>query len=183
MISQQKIVSPLTGGEAVCQKEMRETEYRGEKFVYEHHNIRDLETDIEFTTNDMDFDNLERVYVQYRAKHGIPSPKELTETRERYGLSAAKMSEILGLGTNQYRLYEEGQMPSEAIGKILKSIQEPAVFLGYIEGCKNQMSPDDYEKLCLKINKSFINEIKRRKNVSWFREFFSVGGFARKVAL
>ena len=183
MISQQKIVSPLTGGEAVYQKEMRETEYRGEKFVYEHHNIRDLETDIEFTTNDMDFDNLERVYVQYRAKHGIPSPKELTETRERYGLSAAKMSEILGLGTNQYRLYEEGQMPSEAIGKILKSIQEPAVFLGYIEGCKNQMSPEDYEKLCLKINKSFINEIKRRKNVSWFREFFSVGGFARKVAL
>ena len=162
---------------------MRETEYRGEKFVYEHHNIRDLETDIEFTTNDMDFDNLERVYVQYRAKHGIPSPEDLTETREKYGLSAAKMSEILGLGTNQYRLYEEGQMPSEAIGKILKSIQEPAVFLGYIEGCKNQMSPEDYEKLCLKINKSFINEIKRRKNVSWFREFFSVGGFARKVAL
>ncbi len=183
MISQQKIKSPLTGGDAFYQKEMRETEFRGEKFVYEHHNILDLETNLEFTNTEIDEGNIQRVYSQYRAKHGIPSPKELTETRERYGLSAAKMSEILGLGTNQYRLYEEGQMPSEAIGKILKSIQEPAVFLGYIEGCKNQMSPEDYEKLCLKINKSFINEIKRRKNVSWFREFFSVGGFARKVAL
>lgn len=158
-------------------------DFRGETYKYEHINYRCDETGLEFTTDEMDFDNLERVYVQYRAKHGIPSPKELTETREMYGLSAAKMSEILGLGTNQYRLYEEGQMPSEAIGKILKSIQEPAVFLGYIEGCKNQMSPEDYEKLCLKINKSFINKIKQRKNVSWFREFFSVGGFARKVAL
>jgi len=183
MISQQKIVSPLTGGEAVYQKEMRETEYRGEKFVYEHHNIRDLETNLEFTNTEIDEGNVQRVYSQYRAKHGIPSPKELTEIREMYGLSAAKMSEILGIGTNQYRLYEDGVMPSEAIGKMLKSIQEPAVFLGYIEGCKNQMSPEDYEKLCLKINKSFINKIKQRKNVSWFREFFSVGGFARKVAL
>ena len=173
MISQQKIVSPLTGGEAVCQKEMRETEYRGEKFVYEHHNIRDLETDIEFTTNDMDFDNLERVYSQYRAKHGIPSPKELTETREFYGLSAAKMSEILGLGTNQYRLYEEGQMPSEAIGKMLRSIQTPAVFLGYVEGCKNQMPEEEYNKLCQKIQKHLIMDLKKSNSISWFRELFS----------
>lgn len=173
MIFQQKIVSPLTGGEAVCQKEMRETEYRGEKFVYEHHNIRDLETDIEFTTNDMDFDNLERVYSQYRAKHGIPSPKELTETREFYGLSAAKMSEILGLGTNQYRLYEEGQMPSEAIGKMLRSIQTPAVFLGYVEGCKNQMPEEEYNKLCQKIQKHLIMDLKKSNSISWFRELFS----------
>lgn len=173
MISQQKIVSPLTGGEAVYQKEMRETEFRGEKFVYEHHNIRDLETDIEFTTNDIDFDNLERVYSQYRAKHDIPSPKELTEMREMYGLSAAKMSEILGLGANQYRLYEDGVMPSEAIGKMLRSIQTPAVFLGYVESCKNQMPEAEYEKLCQKIQKHLIKDLKARNSISWFRELFS----------
>jgi DNA-binding transcriptional regulator YiaG len=173
MISQQKIVSPLTGGEAVYQKEMRETEFRGEKFVYEHHNIRDLETDIEFTTNDIDFDNLERVYSQYRAKHDIPSPKELTEMREMYGLSAAKMSEILGLGANQYRLYEDGVMPSEAIGKMLRSIQTPAVFLGYVESCKHQMPEAEYEKLCQKIQKHLIKDLKARNSISWFRELFS----------
>lgn len=165
--------SPLTGGEAVYQKEMRETEFRGEKFVYEHHNIRDLETDIEFTTDEMDFDNLERVYSQYRAKHDIPSPKELTEMREMYGLSAAKMSEILGLGANQYRLYEDGVMPSEAIGKMLRSIQTPAVFLGYVESCKNQMPEAEYEKLCQKIQKHLIKDLKARNSISWFRELFS----------
>lgn len=173
MISQQKIVSPLTGGEAVYQKEMRETEYRGEKFVYEHHNIRDLETNLEFTNTEIDEGNVQRVYVQYRAKHGIPSPKELTETRKFYGLSAVKMSEILGLGTNQYRLYEEGQMPSEAIGKMLRSIQTPAVFLGYVEGCKNQMSEEEYSKVCQKIQKHLILDLKKSNNISWFRELFS----------
>ena len=165
--------SPLTGGEAILQKEMRTTDYRGEMYTYEHHNYRDLETDIEFTTNDMDFDNLERVFVQYRAKHNIPSPKELTEIREMYGLSAAKMSEILGIGTNQYRRYEDGVMPSEAIGKMLRSIQTPAVFLGYVEGCKNQMQEEDYNKLCQKIQKHPIQDLKKSNSISWFRELFS----------
>ena len=173
MISQQKIVSPLTGGEAVYQKEMRETEFRGEKFVYEHHNIRDLETNMEFTNTEIDEGNVQRVYSQYRAKHDIPSPKELTEMREMYGLSAAKMSEILGLGANQYRLYEDGVMPSEAIGKMLRSIQTPAVFLGYVASCKNQMPEAEYEKLCQKIQKHLIKDLKARNSISWFRELFS----------
>lgn len=173
MISQQKIVSPLTGGEAVYQKEMRETEYRGEKFVYEHHNIRDLETNFEFTNTEIDEGNVQRVYSQYRAKHNIPSPRELTEIREMYGLSAAKMSEILGIGTNQYRRYEDGVMPSEAIGKMLRSIQTPAVFLGYVEGCKNQMPEAEYNKLCQKIQKHLIQDLKKSNSISWFRELFS----------
>ena len=180
---QQEIDSPLSYGKAVLQKEMRETEYRGEHFKYLHINYRDLETGAEFVSDDMDFDNLERLYDQYRAAHDIPSPKELTQMREEYGLSAAKMSEILGLGTNQYRLYEEGQMPSETIGKMLRSIQTPSVFLSYVEGCKNQMSEAEYHKLCQKIQKTFIKEIKKKPDLSWFREFLSFGGFARRVAL
>lgn len=180
---QQEIDSPLSNGKAVLQQEMRESELRGEHFKYLHVNYRDSETGMEFVTNDMDFDNLDRLYDQYRAAHDIPSPKELTAMREEYGLSAAKMSEILGLGTNQYRRYEEGILPSETIGKMLKSIQTPAVFLSYVEGCKKQMPEEEYTKLCKKIQKTFIQEIKRRPDLSWFREFLSFGGFARKVAL
>ena len=158
-------------------------EFRGENYTYEHINYRCEETGLEFTTDEMDFANLERVYVQYRAKHGIPSPKEIKETRELYGLSAAKMSEILGIGTNQYRLYEDGVMPSEAIGKMLQSIRTPAVFLGYVENCKGQMSAEDYEKLCEKIQKSLLQDLKGQKGISWFRDFFSMGGLIGKVAL
>lgn len=174
MTLQPVIDSPFSEtAKARLHSETRTTDFRGEMYTYEHINYRCDETNIEFTTDEIDFDNLERVYSQYRAKHDIPSPKELTEMREMYGLSAAKMSEILGLGANQYRLYEDGVMPSEAIGKMLRSIQTPAVFLGYVESCKNQMPEAEYEKLCQKIQKHLIKDLKARNSISWFRELFS----------
>ena len=180
---QRVIDSPFSEGKAVLHEEMRDTDFRGEKFRYLHRNYRCEDTGMEFTSDDMDFDNMERIYAQYRVNHDIPSPQELKNMREEYGLSAAKMSEILGLGTNQYRRYEEGVMPSETIGKMLRSIQTPAVFLSYIEGCKNHMSEQDYHKLCQKIQKSFIQDIKRRPDLSWFREFLSFKSIIGKVAL
>ena len=168
------IDSPFAdNAKAYLQSEMWTTEYRGEKYTYEHINYHCEATGLEFTDTEIDEGNLERVFVQYRAKHNIPSPKELTEIREMYGLSAAKMSEILGIGTNQYRRYEDGVMPSEAIGKMLRSIQTPAVFLGYVEGCKNQMPEAEYNKLCQKIQKHLIQDLKKSNSISWFRELFS----------
>lgn len=176
------IDSPFSEGKAVLQEQMRDMDLRGERFQYLHRNYRCEETGMEFTTDDMDFDNLERVYVQYRKNHGIPSPAEIKATRELYGLSAAKMSEILGLGANQYRQYEDGVLPSEAIGKMLHSIQTPAVFLGYVENCKNQMPETEYKKLCMKIQKTLLSDIKEKPDFSWFREFFTLGGLTNKVA-
>lgn len=37
-------------------------------------------------------------------------------------MSAVGMSRVLGFGDNQYRLYEDGEMSSEAIGKMLFSM-------------------------------------------------------------
>ena len=175
--------SPLTGGKVILHKEPDKLMFRNEEFAYTSYEYECVDTGQRFTDLDLDNKNMEQIYSQYRAAHDIPSPKELTAMREEYGLSAAKMSEILGLGTNQYRLYEEGQMPSETIGKMLRSIQTPSVFLSYVEGCRNQMSKEEYTKLCKKIQKTFIQEIKKRPDLSWFREFLSFGGFAGKVAL
>lgn len=166
-------VSPLTGGKVILHKEPDTLMFRNEEFAYTSYEYECVDTGQRFTDTELDWKNMNQIYSQYRAKHGIPSPKELTETREFYGLSAAKMSEILGLGTNQYRLYEEGQMPSEAIGKMLRSIQTPAVFLGYVEGCKNQMPEEEYNKLCQKIQKHLIMDLKKSNSISWFRELFS----------
>ena len=67
---------------------------------------------------------------------------------------------------NQYRLYEAGEMPSEAIGKMLKSIQTPMVFYGYVENARKQMSPEDYTKLFHKIQNSLIETMKKVKTLS-----------------
>ena len=55
----------------------------------------------------------------------------------------------------------------------LRSIQTPAVFLGYVESCKHQMPEAEYEKLCQKIQKHLIKDLKARNSISWFRELFS----------
>ena len=175
--------SPLTGGRVILHKEPDKLMFRNEEFEYTSYEYECADTGQRFTDLELDEKNMKQIYDQYRERHDIPTPAELTAIREEYGLSAAKMSEILGLGTNQYRLYEEGQMPSETIGKMLRSIQTPSVFLSYVEGCRHQMSEEEYTKLCKKIQKTFIQEIKKRPDLSWFREFLSFGGFARKVAL
>lgn len=183
MILQKTIDSPFSEGKAVLQEEMRDADMRGEHFRYLHRNYRCEETGMEFTTDDMDFDNLERVYIQYRAKHGIPSPAELTQTRERYGLSAIKMAQVLGLGVNQYAKYEQGEMPSESIGKMLRSIQTPAVFMGYLEDARNQFSEAEYKKICAKVQKSFLKIIKSKPDLSWFWELLTPPRAIGRVAL
>ncbi|WP_455633668.1 Panacea domain-containing protein [Parabacteroides sp.] len=80
-----------------------------------------------------------------------------------YELSASKMSEILGFGDNQYRLYENGDIPSEANGKILSSIKEPSIFKVFVENAKNQFEAKEFEKILSKLKKVMEHEKSRIK--------------------
>lgn len=57
------------------------------------------------------------------------------------------MSEILGLGSNAYRLYESGEIPSVSIGRLILSIKEPEEFRRQIEFSSHLLK--DIEKLKL----------------------------------
>lgn len=179
----QHIESPISGGVAELQEQERSMVYRGENYTYVHRNYVDKELGIEFTTNEMDFENLEQIYVQYREKYNIPSPEEIKHMRERYGLSALKMSEVLGIGVNQYRRYEEGVMPTEAIGKMLRSVETPSVFLEYLRDSKRKFPEAEYEKICAKVQRSFLCYIKSKPDLSWFWELITPGAFLGKTAV
>lgn len=148
------MISPFTGGEVQLGQEQRELTYRKEKFVYTAQFYICVDTNEQFTTTELDEINIGQVYNQYRVKYGIPFPDEIKGIRELYGLSAYKMSEILGLGANQYRLYENGEMPSEAIGKTLKSITNPSVFQTYVQNAENQFTAQEFAKICEKIERA-----------------------------
>ena len=60
------------------------------------------------------------------------------------------MSEILGFGENQYRLYENGDMPSEANGKVLMSIMNPEIFHSFVENARGQFSEEEFAKIMSK---------------------------------
>ena len=126
--------------------------FRKETFSYIESFYRCNETGIEFTTPELDDENIAQVYTQYREKYGIPSAAEIAATREKYGLSAAKMSEVLGLGINQYRLYEKGEIPSQSTGKMLALITDPNAFRAVINRSRKQFSREEYRSLMNKIN-------------------------------
>ena len=156
----QTMKSPFTGGIAKLLSEPSTLVFRKETFDYVHQFYECQDTHERFTTTELDEANLAQVYNQYRAKYGIPFPEEIKRIRKHYALSATKMSEILGFGENQYRLYENGEMPSEANGKILMSIMNPEIFRVFVENARGQFSDNEYEKLMAKAN-------------SWGRERYS----------
>ena len=94
------MISPFTGGHATLKYENRELEYRKEKYPYVAQFYEDDETHEQFTTTEMDEANLAQVYNQYRAAYSVPFVDEIIALREKYGLSALKMSAILGFGDN-----------------------------------------------------------------------------------
>ena len=146
-----KMKSPFADCNATLMEEIREVKYRGEMYSYVHHFYRCDKTGIDFTTTELDDESVGQVYSQYRRKYNIPFPEELTATRKKYGLSAAKMSEILGMGINQYRLYVDGEMPSLAVGKLLKSIEDPYIFKRFLDNSVNQFSKKDFEQMESKV--------------------------------
>jgi len=111
------------------QTEVQTLTFRKEVFTVKQRFYLCVDTGERFTSTEMDELNLSLVYNAYRAKHHISSPEEIKKTREKYGLSAVKMSEILGFGPNSYGLYERGEIPSLANSKLLKLASDPESFL------------------------------------------------------
>ena len=126
-------------------------EFRGEKYDFTYIAYRDDESGEEFTTTESDTIWYNQVTNQYREKHGIPYQDEIIALRERYGVSAAKMALILGFGTNQYRLYEEGEVPSESNGKMIRSAMNPKVFLDLVRSSKNQLTEKEFAKITAQV--------------------------------
>ena len=143
--------SPITGGEAILEQEQSETIYRGEKFSYIRYYYRCVDTGITFTDAETDERSLEQVYGQYRAKYGVPSPEKIKEIRSKYGLSSVAMAKILGIGENQYGLYENGEMPTKSIGRMIASMEDKNIFCFYLGLAKTQFSNKEYDKIMMKI--------------------------------
>ncbi|MBR0048551.1 MAG: DUF4065 domain-containing protein [Prevotella sp.] len=142
--------------------------FRGEKFGCIYISFRDDNIDEGYTTTESDSVWYNQVTNQYREKHGIPYVDEIVALRERYGVSATKMSLILGFGTNQYRLYEEGEVPSESNGKMIRSAMNPKVFLDLVKSSRHQLTEREFAKITAKAKEVVA------KSVGWHDEQWAV---------
>ena len=114
-------------------KEKKTMEFRKESFEIMYHYYQCEETGEEFVDERIGDLNLDQVYNAYRAKHKLPFTEEIKKIRSQYDLPATALSEILGLGVNQYRLYEGGDIPSETNARLIQLAANPDEFLRLVE--------------------------------------------------
>lgn len=139
----------LLPGEKYFQ-EVRTITFRKDEFSYIHTGIIDEDGEM-WTTTEMDEANIFQVYNQYRVRHGIPFPDEISGIREHYGLSAAKMAQILGFGINQYRMYEDGEVPSVSNARTITAAREKDIFMSFVEASKSEMNEQEYLRIRKKV--------------------------------
>lgn len=138
---------PICDCRAVLEKELREISYRGEAYPVTAHFYTCDGCGESFTTTALDRLTLGQVHDRYRTKHRIPFPEDMVRIREKYGLSARKMSDVLGLGINGYSNYEKGEMPSQAIGNLIATAEDPAVFHKMAENARQLLTASQWKKL------------------------------------
>ncbi|MCE7062558.1 type II toxin-antitoxin system antitoxin SocA domain-containing protein [Dyadobacter sp. CY343] len=155
--------SPITGKEMQVRREVAALSFRKEEFKIISHYYFCEDSGEKFTNDNLDNLNLNQVYNQYREKYGIPFPDEIRQLRTMYDVSASKMSEILGLGPNSFRLYEAGEMPSVAIGRLLLSIKQPAQFIKQVKASSHLLTPKETDRLLRKGESLMIDQ----KNHEW----------------
>ena len=139
--------SPFTGGRV---KEVFTTEvqeFRKEDYTVHARYYVCEDTGEKFTTTEQDELLFNELYGQYRVRHGIPFPEEIKATREKYGLSLAAISKILGFGINQYANYENGQVPSESNGKMILAAKNKSFIVSLLDSSREQFTEAEYMKI------------------------------------
>jgi len=139
--------------QVALKKEYKEFKFRKESFMIAQHYYKCHVCGEEFTTTETDELSIMQVYNQFREKHHILFPEQIKALREKYGLSATKMSEILGFGINSYGKYERGEMPNDSNAALLNLIRESQNFRQLVEEKKDFLQEKEYQKIMKTINR------------------------------
>ncbi|MEZ5199109.1 MAG: hypothetical protein R2764_22820 [Bacteroidales bacterium] len=162
--------SPFTGKEMSIVKEWRTMLFRKEEFKVLFHFYKCEETGEQFEDDTFTNLNYNQLVNQYRVQYAIPFPEQIIAIRTKYGLSAAKMSEIMGFGTNVYRNYESGEVPNQSNAKLILLAEDPHEFKKLVDLCKSLDT-----KVVDKLNKTILSLLenqKKQKNDRFLEDYF-----------
>lgn len=123
------MLSPITGKEMEVRVYERSITIRKEQFPVMYHVWHCPDSGEEFEDEAMVDGNIRQAADQYRSKYNLPFPEEIREIRKQYEISASKMSEVLRFGINQYKQYENGELPSESNASLIFLARNPSDFI------------------------------------------------------
>jgi putative zinc finger/helix-turn-helix YgiT family protein len=151
--------SPITGKEMQLVREPKTMQFRKESFEIIYHYFRCQDSGEEFESEELIELNLRQVHNHYRAIHNLPFPEEIKAIREKYELSGARMADILGFGTNMYRNYESGEIPSISNARLIQLADDPEEFRKLVE-LNDQLDDQEKEKIFHRIDQLLAQQEK-----------------------
>jgi putative zinc finger/helix-turn-helix YgiT family protein len=145
---EKELECPYCPGRALLLKEVKSLDYRKESFEVVAHYYKCSTCNEEFTTTASDEITINQLYNQYRNRHKILFPSEICRLREKYNMSAAKFSEVLGFGPNTISNYEKGEVPSSSSGALLCAAHDPAFVLSLVkQKLENDPDSSSYKRI------------------------------------
>lgn len=162
--------SPFTGKEMPIVKEWRRLTYRKEEYPILAHFYKCEDTEEQFEDDALAKLNYNQLVNQYREKYSIPFPEQIIATREKYNISATKMADILGFGTNVYRQYENGEVPSQSNAKLIQLVDDPHEFRRLVALC-GTLEKGAVDKLNHRVD-LLIEEQKKHKSEKQLESYF-----------
>lgn len=162
--------SPFTAKEMSIVKEWRTMSFRRDEFRVLFHSYKCEDTGEQLEDETFAQLNFNQLVNQYRVKYAIPFPEQIVAIRKKYGLSAAKMSEIMGFGANVYRQYETGEVPSQSNAKLIQLAEDPHEFKKLVDLCSS-LESKVIDKVTQTIS-SLLEEQKKQKHAKLLEDYF-----------
>jgi len=96
----------------------------------------------ELFDEELDEENIKRVYDIYREKHGILSPEKIKSIRESYSLSQRAFAKLLGIGEASIVRYETGALPEKSLSNMIMLLKDPKNMEKLLEKNRRSFKPE-----------------------------------------
>lgn len=173
------LISPFTGGTV---REVLDTQpytFHGEQYEVTAPVYECVDTGEQFTTNEQDEEFLNRLHAQWRERHRVPTADVLRTRREELGMTARGMSALLGLGVNQWRQYEAGEVPSNSNVLLLQLVGSRQGLKAILEQQEQKLP----ERTLRKLNKATAEPLAQMQTLPRVQQELSADRIQQLVAM
>lgn len=132
-----------------------------------------LENNEEIFDEELENENLKKIYNQYREKHSLLTPNRIKETREKYGVSQRAFSRILGWGEVTIHRYETGALQDRSHNDALVLLENPDNMKKLLENNRNQINSKDYIKIKENLQKIMRDNIDKTLEENITKKYFN----------
>lgn len=162
-------------------KEIREYQIKDKQIVAEITILTCQQCGEEVYDKDIEISNDIILFDAYKKKQNLLTSKEIINIRQRYGLSQATFSKILGFGLKTITRYENGAIQDNTHDNLLRLVSEESNFLVLWLLNKSSLTETENGKIGNKLLKKEVPiikyEYKKPCNMPYTTTIFGKGGF------